>query len=201
MEIESLDIEGAWVFTPQQHGDARGVFLEVFQQPTISETIGHSFRLAQVNCSVSTRGTVRGVHFADVPPSQAKYITCTTGRVLDVIVDIRIGSPTFGSWTSVLLDDSERKAVYLSEGLGHGFAALEDNSTVMYLCSEGYSPAREHGVYPMDEDLNIDWGLARSEIELSEKDTAAPTLAAAAEEGLLPDYATCLEFRRSLADR
>ena len=144
---------------------------------------------------------MRGVHFADVPPGQAKYITCTTGRVLDVVVDIRIGSPTFGSWTSVLLDDSDRRAVYLSEGLGHAFAALEDNSTVMYLCSEGYSPTREHGVNPMDGDLNIDWGLARDEIELSEKDTVAPSFAAAAENGLLPEYATCLEYRRNLANR
>ena len=201
MEIEELDIDGAWVFTPVQHGDARGVFLETFQQSTVGQAIGHPFQLAQVNCSVSTKGTVRGIHFADVPPGQAKYITCTTGRVLDVVVDIRIGSPTFGSWTSVILDDTTRRAVYLSEGLGHGFSALEDNSTVMYLCSEPYSPTGEHGVHPMDSDLSIDWGLATDEMELSAKDTSAPNLATAAQDGLLPDYATCLEFRRSLVNR
>lgn len=102
--------------------------------------MGHRLDLVQANCSVSSRGTLRGVHFADVPPSQAKYVKCVRGAVLDVIVDIRVGSPTFGQWEGVRLDDDQHHAVYLSEGLGHAFMALTDDATVVYLCSAGYSP-------------------------------------------------------------
>ena len=124
MDIEPLSIEGAIKFTPKLFGDERGVFSELFKAPLVAEAIGHSFNLAQVNCSSSTPGVIRGIHFADVPPSQAKYVTCLTGAVLDVVVDIRVGSPTFGQWEAVRLDTAERRAVYLSEGLGHGFAAM-----------------------------------------------------------------------------
>ena len=198
MEISPLDIEGAWMITPQQHGDDRGVFLEAFKQSRFSETVGHDFGLAQANCSVSAAGTVRGIHYADVPPGQAKYITCLAGAVLDVIVDIRIGSPTFGEWTSVLLDTKDRRAVYLSEGLGHGFAALESGSTVMYLCSTEYNPTAEREVNPLDSTLGIDWQLPASEVELSAKDAAAPSLAEAAEQGLLPRYEAAVAFRSQL---
>ena len=140
----------------------------------------------QANASVSAKGVLRGIHFADVPPGQAKYVTCVKGSVLDVIVDIRVGSPTFGQWTSVLLDDRDRRAVYLSEGLGHGFCSLEDGSTVVYLCSEGYNPSGEHEVHPLDPAIGIEWPLEGIEPELSAKDAAAPTLAEAAAAGLLP---------------
>ena len=112
-------------------------------------------------------------------------MTCVKGSVLDVIVDIRVGSPTFGQWTSVLLDDRDRRAVYLSEGLGHGFCSLEDGSTVVYLCSEGYNPTGEHEVHPLDPAIGIEWPLDGVEPELSAKDAAAPTLAEAAAAGLL----------------
>jgi dTDP-4-dehydrorhamnose 3,5-epimerase len=148
--------------------------------------------------SVSARGTVRGIHFADVPPGQAKYVTCVAGAVLDVVVDIRVGSPTFGQWESVRLDTVERRAVYLSEGLGHGFCALEDGSTVVYLCSEGYAPQREHEVHPLDPGIGIDWGLPVAELRLSDKDSAAPTLAEARESGLLPSYDECVAYRAVL---
>ena len=106
--------------------------------------VGHRLDLQQANCSVSAAGVLRGIHFADVPPGQAKYVTCVKGAVLDVAIDVRVGSPTFGTWDAVLLDDVDRRAVYLSEGLGHAFLSLEDDSTVLYLCSTGYSPGREH---------------------------------------------------------
>jgi dTDP-4-dehydrorhamnose 3,5-epimerase len=198
MQAEQLPIEGAWVFTPRIHGDDRGAFLEWFKDPAFRGSAGHGLNLAQANCSVSAKGVLRGIHFADVPPGQAKYVTCVKGSVLDVIVDIRVGSPTFGAWTSVLLDDRERRAVYLSEGLGHGFCSLEDGSTVVYLCSEGYNPEREHEVNPLDPAIGIDWPLDGAAPELSAKDAAAPRLAEAAEAGLLPTWEECLAFRAGL---
>ena len=140
-------------------GDERGAFLEWFKDPVFTEAVGHRLDLVQANASVSAKGVLRGIHFADVPPGQAKYVTCVKGSVLDVIVDIRVGSPTFGQWTSVLLDDRDRRAVYLSEGLGHGFCSLEDGSTVVYLCSEGYNPSGEHEVHPLDPAIGIEWPL------------------------------------------
>lgn len=152
---------------------------------------GHDLALAQANCSVSAAGVLRGVHYADVPPGQAKYVFCAAGAVLDVVVDLRVGSPTFGRWDSVLLDDVDRRAVYLSEGLGHAFLSLADGSTVVYLCSQGYAPDREHGVHPLDPELGIDWPTTGRdgqplEFTLSGKDEQAPTLQQALEAGALP---------------
>ncbi|TYQ09761.1 UNVERIFIED_ORG: dTDP-4-dehydrorhamnose 3,5-epimerase [Gordonia westfalica J30] len=204
MKVRPLTIDGAWELTPVQHGDARGLFAEAFKGDLLAEVIGHRFDLAQVNLSVSAAGVLRGVHFADVPPGQAKYVTCASGAILDVIVDIRVGSPTFGTYDTVLLDDVDRRAVYLSEGLGHAFCALADNSTVTYLCSTGYNPSGEHGINPLDPELGIEWPTqARDgsllEYELSEKDTAAPGLTEARESGLLPDYDDVMSFLQGLA--
>ena len=146
---------------------------------------------------MSRAATLRGVHFSDVPPGQAKYVTCPRGAVLDFIVDIRVGSPTFGVCDAVRLDGEHRRAVYLSEGLGHAFLALEDDSTLTYLCSTGYSPGREHGVNPLDPALNLPLPVG-VDFLLSDKDTAAPTLAQAAEQGLLPDWETCRNYVESL---
>ncbi|MEU8622312.1 dTDP-4-dehydrorhamnose 3,5-epimerase [Streptomyces sp. NPDC048623] len=200
MKVNPLGIEGAWEFVPQQHGDARGLFLEWYKAELMAEAVGHPLELKQGNMSVSAAGVVRGVHFADVPPGQAKYVTCVRGAVLDIVVDVRAGSPTFGRWEAVRLDDQERRAVYLSEGLGHGFCALTDDATVTYLCSEGYAPQREHGVHPLDPELGIEWP-AGGEPELSAKDAGSPTLAQAREAGILPVYEECVAFRRSLAER
>ena len=198
MQVEPLEIEGAWLFTPKVHGDERGAFLEWFKAPLFAEAVGHRLDLVQANASVSAKGVLRGIHFADVPPGQAKYVMCVGGSVLDVIVDIRVGSPTFGKWTSVLLDEHDRRAVYLSEGLGHGFCALEDGSTVVYLCSEGYNPAGEHEVHPLDPEIGIEWPVLGIEPELSVKDAGAPTLAGAAEAGLLPSWESCRRYRKGL---
>lgn len=197
MRMEPLPIEGAWVMTPVIHGDSRGAFLEWFRGDEFEAVTGHRLSLAQANCSVSVQGIVRGIHYADVPPGQAKYITCAAGRILDVIVDIRVGSPTFGQWTSVVLDAQDRRAVYLAEGLGHGFASLADGSTAVYLCSEGYNPQREHEVNPLDPELAIDWQV--EEPQVSAKDAAAPTLAQALASGSLPDAAQCRQFRATLS--
>ena len=191
MEFRQLSVPGAWEITPKQFGDPRGVFLEWFKGAPFAEEAGHALALAQANLSVSAAGVLRGIHFADVPPGQAKYVTCARGAVLDVVVDIRVGSPTYGQWDSVLLDDVDRRAIYLSEGLGHAFLSLEDDSTVLYLCSAPYAPGREHGIHPLDPEIGIDWPTTARDgsplhYELSEKDSVAPTLAEALESGLLP---------------
>ena len=187
MNIRALSINGAFEFTPRMFEDDRGTFLEWFKADGLADAIGHRLDLAQANCSVSHRGVLRGIHFSDVPPGQAKYVMCVRGSVLDVVVDIRVGSPTFGQYEFVRLDDVDRRAVYLAEGLGHGFIALEDNTIVMYLCSTGYAPEREHGINPLDPQLAIAWP---SDLEpvLSEKDHNAPSLNEAMASGLLPIF-------------
>ena len=192
VKIRPLAIPGAWEITPVQHGDRRGLFCEWYRFDLLAERVGHPLRLAQANMSVSAAGVVRGIHFADVPPGQAKYVTCVRGAVVDVVVDIRVGSPTFGRWESVRLDDTDRRAVYLSEGLGHGFCALTDDATLSYLCSATYNPTGEHTIDPLDADLGIDWPAAAP--RLSARDTAAPSLARAKAQGLLPDFRACQEY-------
>ena len=194
MVVRPLSIAGAWELTPRQFGDERGYFCEWYKADVLQELIGHRFDLAQANCSVSRRGVLRGIHFADVPPGQAKYVTCAAGQVLDVAVDVRVGSPTFGQWDSVLLDSDHRNAIYLAEGLGHAFMALTDDATVMYLCSTGYDPKVEHGVHPLDPAIGIAWPADVAPV-LSEKDAAAPTLSSARESGLLPDFGSCPSVR------
>jgi len=199
VEARPLAIAGALVLTPRQFTDPRGTFLEWFTVESFQQATGQRFSLAQANCSVSAAGVLRGVHFADVPPGQAKYVFCSSGAVLDVVVDLRVGSPTFGQWESVLLDDVDRRAVYLPEGLGHAFLSLADGSTVVYLCSEGYAPGREHGVDPFDPDLAIAWPTTDRdgsplELLLSDKDREAPSLQEARAAGLLPTLASCTAY-------
>ena len=194
--MEPLGIEGAWIFTPRIYQDARGDFLESFRAAEVTGDLGHAMSIAQANCSVSRRGVIRGIHFADVPPGQAKYITCVSGAVLDAVVDVRVGSPTFARWQAVELDDEGRLALYLAEGLGHAFMALTERATVMYLCSTPYDPGREHAVHPLDPGIGIDWPIGQEPI-LSPKDDASPSLGEACRSGLLPDYGEC----RAYADR
>ncbi|WP_037885400.1 dTDP-4-dehydrorhamnose 3,5-epimerase [Streptomyces viridochromogenes] len=188
--MRALGIAGAWVLEPKVFRDDRGGFHEWFRGAEFRETTGHDLPLAQANCSVSRWGVLRGVHFADVPPGQAKYLTCVRGVVLDVVVDLRVGSPTFGHWEALRLDDDGRQAVFLAEGLGHAFMALTDDATVVYLCSTGYAPQREHGVHPLDPDLGITWP-AHIRPVLSPKDARAPSLAEATRSGMLPSYEAC----------
>jgi len=195
--MEHTSIDGAWTFTPAVHRDDRGHFLEVFRAADLSESLGYWPQTAQANCSVSRRGVIRGVHFALVPPGQAKYVTCVSGAILDVIVDIRVGSPDYGRWEAVRLDDTSRRAVFLEAGLGHAFTALSEEATVIYLCSTPYAPGREHGVHPLDPAIGIEWP-ADVEPVLSPKDAEAPTLEQARLAGLLPVYADCAAYLDSL---
>lgn len=201
MQIRELNVSDAYEITPKQFGDDRGVFLEWYRFDRLQEVTGRSIDLRQANTSVSKRGVVRGIHFADIPPSQAKYVTVTRGAVLDFVVDIRVGSPTFGEWDSVLLDDTDRRAIFLSEGLGHAFVALTDDATVSYLVTDVYNAPREHGINPLDPDVGLQFPAQAGELLLSPKDTEAPSLAAAAANGLLPTWDEARAFYGSLSPR
>ena len=198
MDIRALKIDGAFEITPRQFPDGRGVFLESFRGDRLAAAIGHRLDIIQTNVSVSSAGTDRGVHFADVPPSQAKYVTTLAGSFIDFVIDIRVGSPTFGLWDSVLLDTVDRRAIYLAEGLGHAICALQDDSTVMYLCSATYDPAREHAINPLDPEIGLDLPDGITPV-LSAKDAAAPSLSEASAAGILPRYDECLRFYEKLA--
>ncbi len=183
--------------TPVQRTDDRGVFLEWYRFDELERAVGHPLDLRQANMSVSKRGVVRGIHFADVPRGQAKYVKAVSGAVLDFIVDIRVGSPTFGQWDSVRLDTETHKAVYLSEGLGHCFVALTDDAAVTYLVSDVYTPSAEHGIDPLDPEIGLVFPEEAGEPLLSPKDTDAPTLAEAAAAGLLPTWSDMRAFHDS----
>ncbi|MBH0779024.1 dTDP-4-dehydrorhamnose 3,5-epimerase family protein [Nocardia bovistercoris] len=182
MDIRELAVPGAWVVTPRVLRDERGAFAETFKASEFEKATGRPFELCQVNCSTSAAGVLRGIHYTEDPPGQAKYVTCVRGAFLDVVVDLRPDSPTFGRWDSVLLDDVDRRSVFLSEGLGHAILALEDESTVTYLCSLEYSPELDHELDAFDPALAIDWptvgrdGSALTFVR-SPKDIAAPRFA------------------------
>lgn len=195
MDITPLAIEGAYVVTPRQFPDDRGVFLESFRGDRLAEHLGHRPDIVQTNISMSSAGTLRGIHYADVPPGQGKYVTCTSGALIDYIVDIRVGSPTFGRVEAVRLDPVDRRAVWLSEGLGHAFYALEDGTTAVYLCTATYNPSGEHGIHPLDPEVALP--LPEGDRVLSPKDAAAPTLAQAHD--ALPKYAACQAWAQHLA--
>ena len=197
MEFRPLSIEGAWEVTPRLFPDPRGVFTEGFRADHLAKHIGHEMAVRQTNISVSTAGALRGIHYSDIPPSQAKYVTAISGVFVDFIVDIRVGSPTFGQWDSVLLDTVDRRAVYLAEGLGHALACVEDG-TAVYLCSEVFTPSIERGINPLDPTVGLELPDGFVPV-LSPKDAAAPTLTAAADAGLLPTLEACLVHTSSLA--
>jgi dTDP-4-dehydrorhamnose 3,5-epimerase len=200
VQIRELAVLDSYEITPKQFGDDRGVFLEWYRFDTLAEVIGHPLDLRQANTSVSRKGVVRGIHFADIPRGQAKYVTVAHGAVLDYVVDIRVGSPTFGLWDSVLLDDVDRKAIYLAEGLGHAFVALTDDATVSYLVSDVYNASREHGINPLDAEIGLTFPAEAGAPLLSPKDLEAPGLSEAAASGLLPNWEDTQAFYRSLTE-
>ncbi|MEV4753943.1 dTDP-4-dehydrorhamnose 3,5-epimerase [Micromonospora sp. NPDC049559] len=197
MKATELSISGAWEFVPQQFPDDRGNFLVWYDAEAFADALGFELNLAQTNHSVSRRGVVRGVHWADVPVGQAKYVYCPQGALLDIIVDLRVGSPTFGQHEVVRLDTIDYRAVYLAEGLGHAFVALEDDTVLSYLCSARYNPPKERIVNVRDEELALPIPEGITPM-LSERDANGPTLAELRAAGLLPSYETCQEHYRSL---
>jgi dTDP-4-dehydrorhamnose 3,5-epimerase len=195
--VERLSIDGAWSYTPRIHHDERGHFSEWFRSGEFEEDLGYPLDLRQVNSSVSHHGVIRGIHFTDVPPGQAKYVFCPSGAILDVIVDLRVGSPTFMRWEAVRLDETDRRAVFLEHGLGHAITALTEHATAVYLCTSTYAPAADHEINPLDPELRIAWPGGAQPV-LSAKDAGAPSLAEAKRTGLLPSYEDCLAATQQL---
>lgn len=191
MRVEELGIPHARVVEPVVHRDLRGEFTEWFRADLIGQAAGRRIGAVQGNLSTSSRGTVRGLHFADVPPGQAKYVTVVAGAVVDVLVDLREGSPAFGAVEHVELDVSSHRGVFVPEGVGHLFVVTSDSATVAYLTTDVYRPASEHSITPLDPQLGLDLPLTGEHI-LSDRDRAAPTLAEARAAGLLPSWDACL---------
>jgi dTDP-4-dehydrorhamnose 3,5-epimerase len=176
MKLTPLGIDGAWLAESTVWSDDRGFFREWFKSEDIKAATGRDFGIEQANISLSSAGTLRGIHYSIAPRGQAKWITCVTGSIQDVIVDIRPDSKTFRQWVDVELKGDSGKAVLIGEGLGHGFLALEDNTTVAYLVSTEYSPEVEFEVNPFDEQIGICWRLEGKSLKVSDKDFDAPTL-------------------------
>jgi dTDP-4-dehydrorhamnose 3,5-epimerase len=195
VKVRELGIPDAYEISTDVFPDDRGLFLNPFRADVLADAIGHPLQVRQTNHSASRRAVVRGVHFSMLPPGQAKYVYVPRGAALDIVVDIRVGSPTYGQHDVVRLDDRDFRAVYLAEGLGHCAIAVEDDTVLSYLCSTGYAPDREKGVSPTDPALALP---VPAEAVLSPRDTAAPTLAEAAEQGLLPTYEACRAFYATL---
>lgn len=191
MKVRELSIPDAYEISTDVFPDDRGLFVNPYRGDVLAEAIGRPLQVVQANHSASRRGVVRGVHFALLPPGQAKYVYVPRGSALDIVVDIRLGSPAYGRHEVVRLDDRDLSAVYLAEGLGHCFVALEDDTVMSYLCSTGYAPDREKGISPTDPALALP---LPADAVLSPRDTAAPSLAEAAEQGLLPTYDDCRAF-------
>jgi dTDP-4-dehydrorhamnose 3,5-epimerase len=188
-----MGIQGAFVFSPVRHEDSRGHFEESFKLSSLNKELGLGFEVKQVNQSTSAKGVIRGIHFADNPPGQAKYVSCLKGAIWDVVVDLRTDSPTFAKWEGVEVSAANGKSVLIAEGLGHGFLSLEDESVVSYLCSEEYNPKTERQINPLDKDLDIDFlgfgsKFGVEEFLLSEQDKKAQGFKEALESGLLPDF-------------
>ena len=175
MNLIPLGIEGAWLAESQVWSDERGFFREWFKAEDVKSVTGRDFGIEQANISLSSLGTLRGIHYSIAPRGQAKWITCVSGSIKDVIVDIRPKSKTYGQWIEVELTGNSGKAVFISEGLGHAFLALENNTAVAYLVSTPYSQEYELAINPLDDFLKIDWGMESSKLRISEKDLNAPT--------------------------
>ena len=189
MKFTSLGIKGLWLAESQVWKDERGSFQEWFKSEEVFEATGIKFSVEQANISSSKKNVIRGIHYSLAPGGQAKWVTCASGRIVDVVVDIRPNSPTFKKIEYVNLQAGDGKSIFIGPGLGHAFISLEDDTNVSYLISSPYSPEFEYGIHPMDPELKIDWslgsGLDKSAV-ISAKDSDAPTLETRSLEGRLP---------------
>ncbi|APU13209.1 MULTISPECIES: dTDP-4-dehydrorhamnose 3,5-epimerase family protein [Actinoalloteichus] len=196
MKARELTVEGAFEFSPDVFPDERGEFVSHYQEPAFVAALGHPlFPIAQVSQSRSRRGVLRGIHFTRTPPGTAKYVHCPQGSALDFVVDLRLGSPTFGRWDTVALNSTDYRGVYFPPGVGHAFVALEDDTLIHYLLSENYSPGNELALSPFDPEIGLELP-ERLPVIQSERDRAALSLAEARAQGLLPDHAACLEIQQ-----
>ena len=184
MDLEKLDIEGAWHAKSEIHEDNRGSFREWFRKDLILQKTGIEFSAAQANISHSSKGALRGIHYSLIPNGQAKWITCVSGKVFDVIIDIRPESQTFMEWISIELSPELGNSLLLSGQLGHAFMALEDNTSITYMLDSTYSVDFEHTINPFDSDIGIKWPLSHTII--SSRDQNAPSIFENMKQGLLP---------------
>ena len=197
MKATPLCIDGSWKIEFKRFDDNRGFFYESFKEEDFKIHIDRDFKIKQTNTSSSSKGSVRGIHFAMVPPSQAKLVQCQRGSIRDYVIDIRVGSPTFGKFEVVELGENSASAVFIEEGLAHAFVALENHTVVTYYVSEKYNPEREKGINPFDKTLNVKW--PDLELILSEKDKQAISLDESKAQGLLPNYDECKKFIKSIS--
>ncbi|MFM1784735.1 MAG: hypothetical protein RLZZ579_1012 [Actinomycetota bacterium] len=179
MPLQEMKIKGAWIHSPIRHNDERGYFEEQFKLSEIAAELGLSFTVRQVNQSVSNRGVIRGIHYTDSPDGQAKYISCPKGRIWDVVVDLRKGSPTYGKWDAAELSPHNGKSIFIAPGLGHAFLSLDDDSVSTYLCSTEYDSASDKGYNPLSSSLGINFQRIAeqngiSQLVISERDKSAP---------------------------
>ena len=181
----ALSIDGAWLMQSRIFSDDRGSFSEWFKSSLLTDLTGEIFQPVQANVSVSNAGVIRGIHFSLAPDGQAKLVTVLAGSILDVAVDVRIGSPTFGKYEAVVLKAGDGQAMFLRQDMAHAFQALEDNTVVSYLVSSEYSPTEEKEISPLCPTLNIQWFQNLSTV-LSDKDRAAPDLQTQLSKGQLP---------------
>jgi dTDP-4-dehydrorhamnose 3,5-epimerase len=186
MKLTPLGIDGAWLAESPIWNDDRGFFREWFKSAGVQATTGIEFSIQQANISQSSRDVIRGIHYSLAPAGQSKWITCVSGAIKDVIVDIRPNSQTYGKWEEVELNDKSGKAVFISEGLGHGFLTLQNNTTVAYLLSTPYSEADEYELNPFDSEISINWGIKIEDAKISTKDLNAPSLETLRKIGKLP---------------
>ena len=197
MKTSALKISGSWIIEFQKFEDNRGYFYESFKEEDFQKQIGRQLSIKQTNTSSSSKGSVRGIHYALVPPSQAKLVQCQRGSIKDYVIDIRVGSPTFGEFEAIELSENSPTAVFIEEGLAHAFVALENNTIVTYYVSEKFNPEREKGINPFDKTLNVKW--PDLELILSEKDKSAISLDEAKSQGILPLFDECKAFIKSLS--
>ncbi|WP_025617611.1 dTDP-4-dehydrorhamnose 3,5-epimerase family protein [Salinispora cortesiana] len=198
MKVEKLAVQGAFVFTPEVFSDRRGLFVSPFQRAPFAAANGSPLLpVAQTNHSVSRRGVVRGVHYTSAPPGTAKYVHCAAGAAIDIVVDVRVGSPTFGVWDAVQMNSREFRAVYFPVGVGHAFVSLADDTIMSYLLTGAYVPEHERVVSAFDPALGLPIP-ADLEAIISDRDRVGPSLAETAEAGLLPDYQQCQALEQQL---
>ena len=175
MVIEETYLKGCFVITPKVFEDERGYFFESFNQKTFETETGIKINFVQDNQSKSSKGVLRGLHFQKNEHAQAKLVQVIKGKVLDVCVDIRKESPTFGKHFSLILDDIDRKQLYIPRGFAHGFVVLEDDTIFCYKCDNFYNKEAESGILFNDEDLKIDWGFPKEILLISQKDFLLPS--------------------------
>ncbi len=192
MDSRPLAVSDVLLFVPVMHADERGSFTESYRRDALERATGRTFPLEQMNTSVSERGVFRGIHYAIVPPGQAKYVSVLSGSIIDYVVDLRVGSPTFAVWDSVALDDRDRRSLFIPEGVGHAFLSTDDRAVVSYAVSDIYRPDREFSVSLRGHEIG-EHAAAHSAVplRLSQRDEEAPTIAEARAAGRLPDWEQC----------